>query len=298
MARGGHGTLLHMANEQQVEHWAGEGGEHWAREQERYDRMLAPFRDRLVEALAPSPGEVILDVGCGSGALALAIAPLVAPGGHVTGIDISTPMLGRARERATELAVTNVDFIEADAQTHALEPARAAASGERGTFDAFTSRFGIMFFDDPPAAFANLAGALRSGGRAAFMCWQDMLVNEWITVPVFAALQHVPMPELGGGGPGPFSLADADATRALVEAAGLAEVEVIGVDLPHYMGESVEDTVAFLRRTDMARRLMAGAEPGAAERAWDAIATALEPHATSDGVVLGGLAWLVTGRKP
>ena len=261
-----------------------------SREQERYDQINAGFGDRVVEVLSPCPGERVLDVGCGNGALSLAIGPLVAPEGSVLGLDISGPMLARATVRVRAAGLENVRFERGDAQELVLLDAG---------FDAMVSRFGVMFFDDPQVAFANLARSLLSGGRVVFVCWQDLVVNEWLMVPVGAALAHVPMPDLGEpGGPGPFSLADPDRIRSLLEGIGLNDVSVDDFRCPMVMGASVDDTVAFMQGTDMAATLMADVSDEAADAAWEAVGAALAPYTGSDGVVLGGAAWIVTATKP
>lgn len=278
-----------MPNEEQIAHWAGTGGEHWADQYERYDRMLAPFAARILDALKPAPGERILDVGCGNGALSLTIAPRLLPDGEAFGVDIATPMLERARQRAKDAEIGNANLVQADAEVATFEPA---------SFDAWVSRFGIMFFDHPDIAFANIASALRPGGRVVFTCWRDLLVNEWLMVPAGAALQHIPMPDLGeAGGPGPFSLADADRINTLLSGAGLVDATITTVDEPTWMGDDGPDTLAFLRQTEMAATLFDGVDEDAAGRAWAAVAETMEGHAGPDGVVLNGSAWLVTARR-
>ena len=277
-----------MPNTTQIENWDGPAGEHWVAEAARYDRMNAPFADAIVEAVAPQPGERFLDVGCGNGALALAIAGRVGPDGAVTGLDISGPMLANARRRADAAAVANVTFSQGDAQVHPLPEAG---------FDAVVSRFGVMFFDDPVAAFANLRRALSPGGRLVFTCWQDPFQNEWIMVPAGAALQHVPMPDLGEpGGPGPFSLADRERLTAVLTDAGYADIGIDELVRPMAIGESLDDAVHFLQHTDMGDTLMKGVDDETATRAWAAVRDALAGHASAEGVVLDGRVWLVTAR--
>jgi SAM-dependent methyltransferase len=198
-------------------------------------------------------------------------------------------MLAMATTRARAAGLENVRFERGDAQVHALPDAG---------FDAVVSRFGVMFFDDPHAAFANLARSLRSGGRVVFACWQDLVANEWLMVPVGAALPHVPMPDLGEpGGPGPFSLSDPDHIRSVLEGVGFADVSVDDFRCPMLMGATVEDTVVFMQGTDMAETLLADVSADVADAAWGAVRAALAPYAGPDGVVLGGAAWIVTATK-
>ena len=276
-------------NAAQIENWDGPGGQHWVAEAERYDRMSRSFGERIIEAVVPRPGDEVLDVGCGNGAVALAASALVAPGGSVMGLDISGPMLGYARRRAAAAGIASVSFRKGDAQVYPLPPA---------SFDAVVSRFGVMFFDDPVAAFANLGRALRPGGRIAFACWRDLLVNDWLMVPAGAALQFVPMPDLGQpGAPGPFSLADPDRVHQVLRDAAFAQIALEEIVRPMPMGSSADDVLAFMRGTELAQVLMTGVDPGIAEQAWAAVKAALQAHAEPGGITLAGTAWLVTARR-
>ena len=276
-----------MANADMVEYWNGRPADVWVTEAERFDTMLAPFGRRLLTAAVLEPGERVLDVGCGNGAISLEAARTVGPGGRVTGLDLSAPMLGVARRRAEEQGV-DVDFVQRDAQTASFDQ----------PFDVVVSRFGVMFFDDPEVAFANLAKAARPGGRLCFVCWQEMFANEWIAVPAMAMVAHVGIPELPEpGAPGPFALADAQRTRGLLESAGWSEVTVEEHKDEMRMGRDPEDVVAFMLSDEMGRRLVEGKDPEAVQAGTEAALEALRPYATPEGVVLGGAYWLVTARK-
>ena len=271
-----------------VDYWNGRPADFWVKEAEHFDTMLAPFGRRLLTAAALEPGEVVLDVGCGNGAISLEAARSVGPGGRVTGLDLSSPMLGMARRRAEELTI-DVDFVHGDAQTDSFDQ----------PFDVVVSRFGVMFFDDPEVAFANLAMAARPGGRLCFVCWQEMFANEWITVPAMAIVAHVGMPEVPEPGTrGPFALADAQRTRGLLESAGWSEVTVEAHQAGMLMGRDPEDVVAFMLSDEIGRRLVEGKDPEAVQAGTQATIEALRPYETPEGVVLGGACWLVTARKP
>lgn len=270
-----------------VEYWNGRPAHAWVTDAERFDTMLAPFGRRLLTAAVLTPGARVLDVGCGNGAISLEAARTVGPGGWVTGLDLSAPMLRVARRRAEEQGF-DVDFVQGDAQTASFDE----------PFDVVLSRFGVMFFDEPEAAFANLAKAARTGGRLCFVCWQEMFANEWIAVPAMAMVAHVGIPDLPEPGvPGPFALADAQRTRSLLESAGWSEVIVEEHTDRMRMGRDPEDVVAFMLSEEMGRRVVEGKDPEAVQAGTEAALEALRPYATPEGVLLGGAYWLVTARK-
>jgi SAM-dependent methyltransferase len=276
-----------MANTQMAAYWNGRPAAVWTREAERFDSLLAPFGDRLLTAAVLEPGERVLDVGCGNGAVSLEAARAVGSSGRVTGLDLSAPMLEVARRRTEEQGI-DVDFVQGDAQVASFDQ----------LFDVVVSRFGVMFFDDPEAAFANLAQATRPGGRMCFVCWQEMFANEWIAVPAMAMVGHVGLPELPEpGAPGPFALADPERTRDLLQSAGWLGVTIEEHKASMRMGSDPEDVVAFMLSDEMGRRLVEGKDPEAVKAGTEATVETLRPYATSEGVVLGGASWLVTARK-
>ncbi len=276
-----------MANTGMAEYWNGRPADVWVTEAERFDSMLAPFGRRLLAAVGLKPGERVLDVGCGNGAVSLDAARAAGTGGRVTGLDLSAPMLEVARRRAEEEGI-DVDFVRGDAQTASFDQ----------PFDVVMSRFGVMFFDNPAVAFANLARAARPGGRLCFVCWQEMFANEWIAVPAMAMVAHVGIPELPEpGAPGPFALADAQRTRGLLESAGWSEVTVEEHKDGMHIGRDPEDVVAFMLSDEMGRRLVEGRDPEAVQAGTEAALEALRPYATPEGVVLDGAYWLVTAHK-
>ena len=277
-----------IANQDQADHWnSGDDVGHWVNEQSRYDGMLAPFVPVILDAAGISGTDRVLDVGCGCGATTLAAARR-AERGHAHGVDLSAPMLERARDDAERGGVTNATFEQADAQVHAFE---------EGAYDAVISRFGVMFFDDSVAAFANLHRAVRDDGRLAFVCWQERAANEWMTVPLGALVQHVPPPPPPPpGAPGMFGLAESDHVRRVLDQSGWRDISIDAHSMPLLVGGpgTLDDSVGFLRSGSMGRGLLSGADPQTQEQALSAMRAALAAHVTDDGVRLGSSVWLVT----
>ncbi len=278
---------METANSAQAAHWNSTAGAgHWITHQARHDRMLEPFLTMILGAAAIRSGDRVLDVGCGCGATTRAAASLAAPA-EVAGVDLSAAMLARASDDARSARLLNASFIEGDAQVHPFEPA---------TFDVVISRFGLMFFADPVAAFTNLRRATKGGGRIAFVCWQPMTANPWLLVPGAALAEHVPLPEPGSpDAPGMFALANPDRARAILADAGWREISVAPARASILVGGggTVEEAVEFLRGGSMARSMLASADPETERRAVASVRLALLPYADSDGVHLDAAVWLV-----
>ena len=213
----------------QLEYWNGAPGQKWVRNQAIMDASLADATAGLFARAAIAPGERVLDIGCGSGETSLMAAQAVGTQGAVTGLDISRPLLELARRRADGIA--NLNFIEADAATHAFEPA----------FDLLLSRFGVMFFDDPYKAFANIRTAAAPGGRMAFVCWRTLGENEYAAMPFEIARPLMPpLPPANPHAPGPFALCDPDRLGGILAEAGFRNVEIGKLDGAMRMGATPE----------------------------------------------------------
>jgi SAM-dependent methyltransferase len=277
------------ANRAQAEHWnSAAGAGHWVTNQARHDRMLEPFMTMMLGEAAISSGDRVLDAGCGCGATTRAAALLAAPA-EVAGIDLSAAMLARASADARSARLLNASFIEGDAQVYPFE---------RASFDAVISRFGLMFFDDPVAAFTNLRRATQDGGRIVFVCWQPMTANPWLLVPGAALAEHVPLPAPGSpDAPGMFALADPSRVRRILTGAGWREIDIAPAHTPILVGGggTVDDAVEFLRGGSMARSALASADPPTEQQALASVRSALLPYADSEGVHLGAAAWIVRG---
>jgi SAM-dependent methyltransferase len=277
-------------NTEVIRWWAEAEGPHYVTEAERYDDMLRPFSDAMLDAAELQPGERVLDIGCGNGSTTIEAATRVRPGGAVVGVDVSPPMLAFARKRATAANLTEAEFVQADAQVYALDGA---------SFDAVISRNGLMFFEDPDAAFVNLARALRPGGRIAFVAPQGPDRSEWIMAAGVAAAPHIGVPQgLAPNAPGPYGLADPDRTRAILERAGFTDIKLEELIRPICIGADIEDALAFIRSMPRVADLFAAAPTDKQHAAVDAVREALRPHESADGVVMHDNGeWLVTARR-
>ncbi len=276
-------------NAEQIKYW-NETGEKWVRLHAAIDMQIRPLGLRAMDRAALHAGDRVLDVGCGCGATTVELARRVAPGGTVTGIDISAVMLDEARRRARDFTPA-VRFELADAQTHVFAPA---------SVDVIFSRFGVMFFIDPTAAFANLHRALSPDGRLAFVCWRSLPENPWLFVPLGAALQHLPPPPVpAADAPGPFAFADPNRVRGILDGAGYRDVQIDPVDeeLTIGGGAAIDETVAFMLQMGPTAVLLRNAnDPSLEARVADAIRDALGPYVTPAGIRMQSASWIVTAR--
>ncbi len=265
--------------------WDGEHGDFWVREQEHQDRRLQPFVGPLLDAARVGPGSAVLDVGCGCGAPTRAAASRGA--GPVLGVDLSSQMLARARELASRDGLDAVEFVQDDVQDHRFAPA---------AFDAVISRFGVMFFDDPAAAFRNLAGALRPDGTLAFLCWQSARRNPHISLPMRAVVAAFPDALPRDTPQPPFSMSEPDEVRALLTGAGFTGVGFASIEQDLRVGADVDEVVGHFLAGPMQRRLLAPQPQHEVDAVVETIRGRLADHVRDDGVYLGSAAWLVTAR--
>lgn len=222
-------SVSKTGNGEQAELWNGRSGRVWVEAQRVLDATFRPFEDALVEAVRAESARDVLDVGCGTGATTLALARLVGERGRCMGVDVSEPMLAAARARA-EQERSPARFVRADAQTYAFEP---------GSYDMAVSRFGVMFFDDPVAAFANLRRAVRGGGRLRVIVWRTPAENPFMTVAEQAAAELLPdLAQRPVGGAGPFAFAEPQRMIDVLHASGWGDVDIAPLDLVCTMPES------------------------------------------------------------
>ena len=271
------------ANAQQVEYWNGPVGERWASLQESIDLHLSNITEALVRFAAPQAGERVLDIGCGCGTTTLLLALETEPEGAAAGIDISVPMLNVARARAM---AQNADivFIEADASEYEFQP----------VFDLVFSRFGIMFFADPVAAFANLRTALARNGRLVFACWRSFAQNRWAWEPMQAALPLLPPQEPANPlAPGPFAFADEARLNRVLEGAGFATIEIQSFDGSANMGATAKEAAAEALNIGPLARAATGLDENVRGAIRRAVEGAYERYLTPSGVLAPAACWLV-----
>src|ERR1700738_1242794 len=276
----------HDQNVDQIAYWNGPGGQHWADRQQTQDVVLAPVSDILIDRAKAKAGARIVDVGCGCGATTIALAQKVGPTGHVQGIDVSAPMLARARQIApTGLPV---DFVLADATVYPFVSA---------SFDLLVSRFGVMFFAAPSLSFANLRKALRPSGRLTFACWRDPRDNPFFMAPLQAVYKHAPrLPQLGPEDPGPFSFASEARVHRILGEAGFSGIEMqpcnLALDLA--VGRGLDAAVEAALEIGPAARALAEQPSEVRAAATNSIREALAPFARGQAVPLPASIWIAT----
>jgi SAM-dependent methyltransferase len=279
-------AILDEANAKQSAYWNGEAGRRWTAVQQSQDRLLGGITAALFEAAAPQPGEAVIDVGCGAGDTTLRAAALA---GRALGVDMSEPMLVRARERAAE-AGSPARFALADATLYDFS-AEAA--------DLMISRFGVMFFAEPALSFANLRRGLKAGGRLAFAAWRHPDRNPWLMVPYEAALKRLPpQPPLPFDQPGPFAFHDEARVRDILETAGFRDVAfaTCEVELDIADGKGLEEAVDKALTLGPTSRALTDQPESVRADVREEIRATLAGRLHAGKVALGGTAWIVRAQ--
>lgn len=274
--------------------WNGPAGATWAENATELDALSAEAGAVLLAAAAFAPGERVLDIGCGTGATSLAAARAVGPSGRVTGIDISAPMLAGARAARERAGLGNLDLIEGDAARHPLPEAG---------FDAIVSRFGVMFFADPVAAFRAIGRTLRPGGRIVFVAWAGPEANPWFTVArrvAEARLGPSAEPPAAPEAPGPMAFRDLDRVRGILTAAGLDAVtgETHAIALGHPGGIAGLGALSVRVGPAAARLREAAAAPETAAALREDLARAFAAFDTPAGPRIPAAIHLLRGLRP
>jgi len=275
------------ANAEQAAEWDGPAGAHRTRHAAVFDAEARPHNERFRAAAGVSARDRVLDVGCGTGQTTRDAAR-AAVDGNALGVDLSAQMLDHARRRSREEGLTNVSFLQADAQVHRFPAA---------SFEVCISRFGTMFFADPVAAFSNIGHALRPGGRLVLMVWQARDRNEWTTAVREALAGDNPVPPPPAEGPHPFSLADPAVAGGILAAAGFADIGFTDVHEPVFYGPDSAVALDVVRGLRSTRDLLAGLDAGETEQALRRLRATLAAHQTGDGVVFDARTWIISARR-
>ena len=272
----------------QASYWNTTGGQAWVDLQGLMDGLNKPIADILIERAFPGAGRRVLDVGCGAGGTTLAMASRLGPEGLCLGLDISGPLLEMARRRAAAEGVASARFVQADAQSHDL-------AGE--AFDAVISRYGVMFFSDFDAAFANLRRGTRPGGTLTFVCWRSPADNPLATAPLEAAAPFLPpLPASDPDAPGRWAFANPDRVQGILQRSGWRDIEIAPLDTPTPL--AVEDAMTLSLRMGALGAALQHQTDNVRAEVRDAVAESLEPF-TRDGVVqMTAACWLVTAAAP
>jgi SAM-dependent methyltransferase len=277
-------------NSAQITYWNDKAAVTWTTFQQRLDTLFEPLTALALDAAAAAAGEHVIDIGCGCGATVLALADRVGPTGQIMGLDISEPMSTRARDRIAAAGLANARVVVSDAAVHAFAPDSA---------DLLFSRFGVMFFADPIAAFANLRKAMRPGGRLLCAVWRPLADNSWFSVPLQAARPLLaPQPPADPNAPGPFAFADPDRTAGIFADAGWHDVKLTPHDVPMRFAASgqIEQATEFATQVGVLARLLAEESPETRARVRLAIAAALKAYDGPAGINLSGAIWLISAR--
>ncbi len=271
------------ANADMIEYWNGPVGERWVRLNAELDRSLSKISDALLAFAAAKPGERVLDIGCGCGTATYALAKAVGGSGDVTGVDISKPMLAYARSRGV-----GVNFIEADASVHRFHPAH----------NLVFSRFGVMFFADPAAAFANIRKALAPHGRLAFVCWRDVKENLWASAPYDAALHLLPPQKPSDPlAPGPYAFANAARVKDILSRAGFHDIRIEKLDSTVWMGANAEEAAAQSLNVGPLAYAARELDEAIREKLRAAAKEALAKFKTAEGIAPPAACWLVGAKN-
>ncbi|GAB3389837.1 class I SAM-dependent methyltransferase [Lysobacter fragariae] len=277
----------HTIDDGQAKLWNGPAGRAWVETQSLLDQLFEPFQDLLVDAASVGPGSRVLDIGCGTGSTTLAVARRLGVGGLCIGVDISEPMIAAARARA-EQEGTPASFIRANAGNHAFEPA---------SFDRLISRFGVMFFDDPIGAFANLRRAAKNDAGFHFIAWRSASENPFMTTAERAALPLLPnLPARQPGAPGQFAFADQRRVHAILEASGWTGIDIQPIDVACVLPE--KDLMPYLTRLGPVGVMLQELDDLTRARVVETVRAAFDPYVHGAEVRFTAACWMVSARAP
>ena len=278
-------------NKNQKDFWSGKGGDIWVERQNAMDTMLSPLGEAALNKLDFNEEENVLDIGCGCGHTTLNIAKRIGPSGNVTGLDISEPMLKRAKESADEMSITNTFFKCVDVQTEDL--------GDQ-IYSAAFSRFGVMFFEDSIAAFKNINKSLISGGYLSFVCWQSPAVNPWQSLFIQEVKKFLDLPSPPPRSPGPFAFMESEYVSSILEESKFQDITIEGheAEVNMFSGRSLSDSVKdYISINPVVTQMLKESSENQIAEIVNSGIEAFSPYYSEKGLIFPSATWLVTARK-
>ena len=278
-------------NKNQKDFWSGKGGDIWVERQNAMDTMLSPLGEAALNKLNFNEEENVLDIGCGCGHTTLNIAKRIGPSGNVTGLDISEPMLKRAKESADEMSITNTFFKCVDVQTEDL--------GDQ-IYSAAFSRFGVMFFEDSIAAFKNINKSLISGGYLSFVCWQSPAVNPWQSLFIQEVKKFLDLPSPPPRSPGPFAFMESEYVSSILEESKFQDIRIEGheAEVNMFSGRSLSDSVKdYISINPVVTQMLKESSENQIAEIVNSGIEAFSPYYSEKGLIFPSATWLVTARK-
>jgi SAM-dependent methyltransferase len=274
------------SNSEQLRAWDGDEGAYWAAHADHFDRSALPFHQRLLAAAAIGDRERVLDIGCGSGQSTL-LAARAAASGSALGVDLSSPMLAHARQRAADEGIVNASFVQADAQIYPFE---------RAAFDVAISNTGATFFGDLVAGLINVGQALASRGRLALLTWQSFPDNEWVREFTGALAAGRDLPSPPPDAPSPFAMADPERVRSVLTRAGFTDIELEGTNEKMWFGTDADDAYGFV--LGLLGWMLVDLDDDGRMRALAALRSLMTAHETPDGVIFDSAIWVIQAQRP
>jgi ubiquinone/menaquinone biosynthesis C-methylase UbiE len=278
-------------NKNQKDFWSGKGGDIWVERQNAMDTMLSPLGEAALNKLNFNEEENVLDIGCGCGNTTLNIAKRIGPSGNVTGLDISEPMLKRAKESVVEMSITNTSFKCVDVQTEDL--------GDQ-IYSAAFSRFGVMFFEDSIAAFKNINKSLISGGYLSFVCWQSPAVNPWQSLFIQEVKKFLDLPSPPPRSPGPFAFMESEYVSSILEESKFQDITIEGheAEVNMFSGRSLSDSVKdYISINPVVTQMLKESSENQIAEIVNSGIEAFSPYYSEKGLIFPSATWLVTARK-
>ena len=278
-------------NKNQRDFWSGKGGDIWVERQNAMDTMLSPLGEAALNKLNLNEGENVLDIGCGCGHTTLNIAKRISPDGQVTGLDISEPMLKRAKESANEMSISNASFNCVDVQTDDI--------GEE-VYSAAFSRFGVMFFEDPVAAFCNINKSLITGASLSFVCWQSPALNPWQSLFIEAVKKYVDLPSPPPRSPGPFAFMESEYVSSILEESNFQNIMIEGheAEVNMFSGRSLSDSVKdYISINPVVSVMLKDSTEQEKTEIINSAIEAFSPYYSAKGLMFPSATWLVTTTK-